>query len=445
MNLTDQFISAIRAIQYVKLPQRVILHARACVLDYIGCALAGAKTIASKEQDLVLALSAMQGECSLLGHHAKASMQNAALINGISAHMIELDDGHRVGMLHLGAPIISGLLAVAERERLSTEDFLYGVIIGYEVAIRLACAVQPGCKLRGYHATGTCGTVGVAMGIAAALHYDFEQSESAFSAAVTSAAGVLEMIEGDSELKPYNAGRAAMDGLTAAMIGRARFKAPDDALGGKRGFLRIMTDEAKLQYLTDFTDSQYMIEQIYQKPYAACRHCHAPIEAALIISNEGIDISQIERVHVRTYKLAVAGHEHTKIAGTNSAKMSIPYSVAVALIRGSAGMDDYADKFISNVQILELTKKVHVEEDAELTPLCPQKRVAIVEAVLQDGSHKQVRVDYPKGEPENPITPAELMAKFMDLATWSGVKIDTAERIADTILYGDVLSVFEKL
>ena len=280
-----------------------------------GVALAGATILKDKEQKVLESLDEL-GSCHVFCSDKTTSVNIAALLNGISAHVIELDDGHRIGMLQLGAPIISALLAVAEKENLSSHDFLSGIIVGYEVAIRLACAVQPGCKLKGYHATGTCGTVGAAMGIAAALHFDLGQMKSAFSAACTSAAGLLEMIEGDTEMKPYNAGRAAMDGVMAAYIGKARFKAPEDALGGKRGFLKVMTDEPKMEYLTEFDGEKYMIETIYMKPYAACRHCHPSIEAALNIRNQlGFDINEIEEIHVDTYKLAVAGHDHTEIKG----------------------------------------------------------------------------------------------------------------------------------
>ena len=322
---------------------------------------------------------------------------------------------------------------MAEKEQLSSQDFFRGIIIGYEVAIRLACAVQPGCKLRGYHATGTCGTIGAAMGIAAALHFNKEQMTSAFSAATTSASGLLEMIEGDTELKPYNAGRAAMDGIAAAYIGKVRFKAPEDALGGKRGFLKVMTDEPKMEYLTNFCSDKLMIETIYMKPYAACRHCHPSIEAALNIRKQvGFNISEIQSIHVNTYKLAVAGHDHTEIKGMNSAKMSIPYSLAVALYTGKAGMDEFTDRYVSDKSIQTITDMVTVSDVDELTVLCPQKRVAEVMVNTKNGVFFK-RVDYPKGEPENPLTQEELEEKFRGLAMYGGLNSAECDEVINEI------------
>ena len=436
-NITDVFIENIKDFQTDSFPERIINTAKMCMLDYFGCTLAGTRFYGNQMNHFLKGFPE-KGTCSLIGGFGqRATLQTAALLNGISAHAIELDDGHRIGMLHLAAPIISALLAVAEKERIHTNDFLRGIVVGYEVAIRLACCVQPDCKLKGYHATGTCGTLGAAMGIATALHFDKEQMKSSLSAAITSAAGVLEMIEGDTELKPYNAGRAAMDGVTAAYIGKARFKAPEDALGGKRGFLKVMANEPKLRYLTDFDDDKLMIETIYMKPYAACRHCHPSIEAALNIRKmKGFQLEEVEDIHVDTYKLAVAGHDHVNIAGVNSAKMSIPYSLAVSLYTGKGGLDEFTETYIGNPEVQAITNKVTVSDKDELTALCPQKRIAEVTVKTTQGIFKK-RVDYPKGEPENPLFQQELEDKFCGLAMYGGLTSDECDKVISEINKSD--------
>lgn len=415
-NITDLFVNGIISLYKRELSGKVCDTAKSVLLDYFGVRLAGARI--------------MSEQCNKLSENIGNTMQNKALIGGIYAHAIELDDGHRIGMVHPGSPVISALLAVAGEYSVSQEDLLRGIVVGYEVTIRLACAIQPGHKLKFYHATGTCGTVGVSMGIAAMLGFDFEQTKSAFSAATTSAAGILEMIDGDTQMKPYNAGRAAMDGVTAAFIGKARFKCPIDALGGKRGFLKVMTDAPKLQYITDFTDGKYMIESIYRKPYAACRHCHPSIEAALTLrEREGFSVDDVEEINITTYKLAVEGHNHTQIEGNNSAKMSIPYSLAVALCTGKAGIDEYTDERVKDVSVLRMAEKVRVSANDELSALCPQKRVAIVTIKTGTGEFAE-RVEYPKGEPENPLTSAEMEEKFRGLAQYGGL---TSQECDDVI------------
>lgn len=405
-SLTDSFLVHVLHIED-NITANTLLQARCCLLDYLSVFIGGSRNI------------------------ALISNIPSSLRMGMAAHVLELDDGHRRGAVHVGATVFSALMAVAEKEKLSTQDFLFGAIVGYEATIRLACAVQPGNKLRGYHATGTCGTVGAALGIAAALHYNVEQMNTTLAAAVTSAAGVLEMQEDNSALKPYNVGRAAMDAVAAAYIGRCGLKGPKDALGGKRGFLKVMTDNPHTEYLTNFNSDVLCIEQIYQKVYATCRHAHPAIEAALALRGS-VKIEDIEKIEVRAYKLAVEGHDHREIASISSAKMSIPYSVAVALVTGEAGLNTFTKETISNSSILSLAKKVQVVIDDELTDQSPAKRASIVTIITTSGTFTK-QIDYPKGEPENPLSRQELEEKFRGLAMYGGLTKDKCDEVINEI------------
>ena len=408
--IANVFLKSIQSLAETSLPKSVLLKARECFMDYMSCLLGARHSV-----DLV----------------TESATLSTALKYGYLAHLLELDDGHRKGAVHVGSTVFSALLAESRRQRMSCDDFLLGAVVGYEATVRLACAVQPGNKLRGYHATGTCGTVGAALGIAAALHYTIDQMNTTLAAAVTGAAGVLEMQEDDSDLKPYNVGRAAMDAVAAAYIGRSGMKGPKDALGGRRGFLKVMTDEPRLEYLTDFTSKAFCIEQIYQKVYAACRHAHPAIEAALAL-RDTIVIEEIEHVKVRTYKLSIAGHDHKEVSGISSAKMSIPFSVAVALIKGNAGLKAFTEETVADNRIIELARKVDVEEDELLTAQSPAKRASVVTVQTGIGTFAK-QVDYPKGEPENPLSKEELEDKFRELAMYGGLTTEECDAVIDEI------------
>lgn len=410
MSLSDIFLSHVLHIED-SVTENTLLQARRCLLDYLSVCIGGRRCL---------------GLTSDIPYPVRM---------GMAAHVLELDDGHRRGAVHVGAIVFSALMVVAEKEKLSSQDFLLGAIVGYETTVRLACAIQPGNKLRGYHATGTCGTVGAALGIAAALHYTVEQMNTTLAAAVTSAAGVLEMQEDDSDLKPYNVGRAAMDAVAAAYIGQTGLKGPKDALGGKRGFLSVMTDDPHSEFLTDFKSDTLCIEQIYQKVYAACRHAHPAIEAALALRGSA-KTEEIEKIEVRAYKLAVAGHEHTEIASVSSAKMSIPFSVAVALITGEAGLKAFTEETVTNSAILSLAKKVEVVEDEELTVLSPAKRASIVTIYTALGTFAK-QIDYPKGEPENPLMIEEQEAKFRELAIYGGLTTEECDEVIKEVWKDD--------
>ena len=435
-SIIDRFVDNIIGISTSTLPERLDAHVRRHLLDYLGVTLAGAAMQNAKVQTLLDLMP--KGDSFIIGTCRKTDLFSALFINGINSHFIELDDGHRLGMLHLEAPIYTALLSLYEKESISRNDFVKGVVVGYEVAIRLAMSIQPSHKLMGYHATGTCGTIGVAAAVASALHYDAIEMKNTLSAAMTSAAGLLEMIVDDSELKPFNVGRAVVDGLIAAYSGKAGFNAPKDTLGGKRGFLAVASETPNVDILLNFDFSSYMIEGSYMKSYAACRHLHPAIEGALsIATNDNFDWKKIASVTVDAYHLAVFGHDHQVITSTNSAKMSIPYSVAIALINKSANMEDYFAENISSVDVLDLAKKVYVRDSEELTKLCPARRVSIVTVLMNDGTEIKKRVDYPKGEPENPLSREELEEKFRCLAMYGGLTSAECDEVINEVWKDD--------
>lgn len=413
-NVSDIFTDHLHSISSGILPPEVAEQAELCILDYRGCVRAGAKITATKGEAFLDAVARQGGDCAVPGFSRKTTVQNAALLSAMCAHSTELDDGHRFGMIHLGASIMSALLPVAELESLPHESVLKGVVAGYDAAIRLAMAMQPSHKLRGYHASGTCGTVGSAVAVSVAMGLTRDQLKSAIAAGAASAAGLLEMQENSSELKPYNLAQAAVCGINAAYSAKAGFVGPDDPIGGRRGMLAAMCQDPNLEALTDFEAHPYEIMRIYRKIYAACRHCHPAIEAAIELRRRhAIKPDQVALVLVRTYKLAVPGHDHKEIRSVASAKLSIPFSVALALVKESAGYADYNEDSAADNQVLDLADKVEISVDENISSWCPEKRAAVVAISLCDGRTFDYEVDYPKGEPENPVSREEINAKFL--------------------------------
>ncbi len=414
-SITETFIAGLID-KSQTIPYSVMQQARKVLLDYLGVLVGGKKYLEEKHPELVTAAP------------------SAAFLYGFAAHVLELDDGHRHGMIHLGASIVSAVFDVAKKEDLHSDEVLRGIVMGYEVAVRCARAIQPGHKERGYHVSGTCGTIGSAMGIAFARGYSKEQMKSTLACAVSSAAGVLEIQEQASEMKPYNLGRAAMASEVAAQVGKLAMPGPDDILGGKRGFLAALTDTPKPEFLTDFKDEKYCIEGIYQKVHAACRHCHPAIDATIDMRKDlNLKPDQIDRIEVHTYKLAVGSHDHTQIMGISSAKLSTPYAVALAIVKGSAGYADYNEANLADDAIKMLTRKVSVIEDENLTAQSPAVRGARVTIYLKDGNIYEAPCLYPKGEPEHPLTQEELEEKFRGLALYGGLTQKECNEVIEEI------------
>ena len=409
-NITETFIAGLVK-KSQEIPYDVMQQARKVLLDYLGVLVGGKKYLEAKHPELI------------------ASAPSNAFLNGFAAHVLELDDGHRHGMIHLGASIVTAVLDAAKKGNLKSDDVLCGIVMGYEVAVRCARAIQPGHKERGYHVSGTCGTIGSAMGISFACKYNEEQLKSTLACAVSSAAGVLEIQEQASELKPYNVGRAATAGVVAAQVGKLAILGPNDILGGKRGFLAALTDTPKPEFLIDFSNDDYAIMGIYQKVHAACRHCHPAIDATIDMRNDlNLKPEQIDHIEVRTYKLAVGSHDHTDIMGISSAKLSTPYAVALAVVKGSAGYADYNKANLDDYNIQLITRKVRVIEDENLTAQSPAVRGAKVTIYLKDGNVYEAPCLYPKGEPDTPGRRGAQNGSTQEVYDLTGDRRSTDER-----------------
>lgn len=419
VNITEAFIDGLIA-KANEIPLSVTDQAKKCLLDYLGILIGGRKFIRDVHPELFDAFE------DAAPYHA--------LVNGFCAHALELDDGHRHGMIHLGASIVTAVLEATKGKEVPYGKILCGIVMGYEAAVRCARSIQPGHKMRGYHVSGTCGTIGSAMGVAYVYGFNKAQLKSTLACAVSSAAGVLEIQEEASEMKPYNVGRAAMDGLVAAQMGRLAMPGPDDVLGGKRGFLAALTDTLNPEYLTNISNEDYVIEGIYQKVHAACRHCHPAIDATLDMRKDlRLQPEQIERIEVHTYKLAVGSHDHTDIRGISSAKLSTPFSVSLAIVKGSAGYADYNEENLNDYWIKKLIQKVEVVEDEKLTEQSPAVRGARVTIYLKNGVEYEAQCLYPKGEPENPLTQEELQNKFRGLAMYGGLSLAEGDEVISEI------------
>ncbi len=445
-NKTDKLIDHLFEMKNSSFSVDIIHQVKRCLLDYLGVTFAGAKLLDQKVYDILNFSRSQLYNITAIGLRRKTDIYTATLVNGLNSHVAELDDGSRYGAIHPGSPIFSTLLPLAEKEKTNTNVFINAVVLAYETAILLSSAVQPSHYIKGYHPTATCGSIGAAVGAATLLGFNRKQFKDTFSAAAITASGSLKVIEDGSELKPYNAGNAALNGLMAAITAGSNFAGPEDVLSGDTGFLAMMAQDNR--FMNCFNHETPLINKVYVKPYAACRHAHPSIEAALKIKNSTqFNINEIKRITIKTYKGVIGKHDTKSVSNPYSAKMSIPFSVAVALIKGGADINDFTIENISDSKIISLTNKIFIEADNELSALVPDKRVAIVEIDFGNNVILKERVDFPKGEPENPMTDIEINEKFQSLIHFSGKSQVTSDSIIDKVwnLEREFNNLFEHL
>ena len=426
MNRSHDFITALDELQRKPIPERVLARARRSILDYLAVTCAGAEFQRAKLEKYFDFARPEHGEFKAIGTGEELALKEAVFLNGLNAHALDFDDGTNSGIIHLGSPIFSLLLPLAQRYGTSLDELLRAAVMGYEASYTMAVSIQPAHKAMGYHATGTCGTLGAVIAASYMLGFDSEERFQAFACACVAASGMLKVLDDGSELKPYNVAKTSLLALTALQLAKAGFKGHHDPLGG-RGFLKMMTGRDDVEIKPLLLGGTYAIEKSYTKPYASCRYTHPAVEAAIDLRGR-VNPDAIEEIVVRTYDLAVSGHDHTEIHGSYNAKMSIPYSTAVALIYGRAGLQEFSEQTVNDEKVLALTRRVRVEADKSFSDVFPAIQAAELTIKTENGEISK-RVDFPKGEPENPMTDEEFRARYDALMDYGGIAASVSDGI----------------
>jgi 2-methylcitrate dehydratase PrpD len=416
---TRQLASYLASLRFEDLPPDVVQAARVFVLDLLGTMLGAMPTDEVRMASEVIQALGGRPECTVIGFRYRTSCQNAAFMNGLSAHVLELDDTHRDSITHVGAPVIPAALAMAEREGRSGAAFLTAVVAGYEAALRIASAVQPSHWRRGFLSMGTCGTFGAAAAAGFGLGLHADALANALGLAGIQAAGLNSSIYGEGDMgKRLCPSHAASAGIVSALFARTGFTGSTSVVEQRKGFCASFADEYDLARVTDGLGKTFEISRTSLKPYSCCRYNHAAIDGLLdILAAGSIGADAIEAMRVRTYDIAVTNRPHrTHPKTVFDAKMSIPFCLAVVAYARRAGERDFTEASLEDPRLCSLAERVTVEADPDMSRAFPQQWPAEIQVVLRDGRSFSRLVPYPKGEPEAPMSEAEIHDKFRELA-----------------------------
>lgn len=391
---------ALRAvsIRYRGLPAPVKEKARLCLLDWAGCVIAGARRL-----DLSFLADRGPPEAWLAGTGRRASALSAALANGTAAHLLELDDVHEPSIYHPGAPVIAAALAAAQKGRASGRALLEGIVAGYEVSIALGSAIQPDHYCF-WHTTGTMGTLGAAAAAGRILGLDGRGTERALHVAATQASGLWAMMGGGTPAKALHAGRAAHAGLLSALWVREGLGS-SSALDVPRGYL-----EATAGRVGRVDLRRFHILDVGFKLHASCRFTHAAVDGALALRDR-IPEPRSVRVRVARSALRLVGRTPTS---AEAARFSLAWCVAAAFARGRVSPEEFTPRALRDPRIRRVLKRVRVSPDDGLERLYPRRWPAFVDAT-GPGGVRRVRVDFARGDPRNPLTRDEMVAKLSHL------------------------------
>ena len=357
----------------------------------------------------------------------------AALVNGASSHVMEMDDLHRQSIFHPAASILPAVFAAGEKGHVSGCDLIMGILTGYETGIRAALAAGKS-HYEYWHTTATCGTFGAAAGAARILGLESEPFVWALGSAGTQSSGLWEFLTEGAMSKQLHPGKSSMNGLLAALLAQKGFTGSSRIFEGEKGFLMATSDDYDLNVLTDGLGETFHTARNSLKYYASCGHTHSAIEAAIKALREAnLGVAAIRSITVYIYQEALDLIEDVEAHTPYLAKFNLPFCVATALNFGHVDLDDFTTQRLTDSEILRLMGLISVKADPELTRLYPQKWPSRVEIELTNGKRCKGYCEYPKGEPENPISEEELIEKFNKLCG-NIIPDDDKDRIRDLVL-----------
>ena len=433
--------------QYEQATAESIATAKAALLDSFGIMYRGVGEPASKiafntVEEIFAGNKNLDLKASIIGRNLKTDILTASFLNAVSAHSLELDDGHREAQVHLGAVIFPTALAISECYDLSGKELLEAVIVGYELGILLGKIVNPEHRNKGFHSTGTVGTFVAGAVASKLLKLNQDQILNALGLCGTQAAGLLESDHGGSMGKSLHAGKAVYNGLLSALLAKNGFTGAESIFEGDEGFLKTMVldDDYKKEDFS-FEDvlkdvGKVRVKDIYFKKYPFCRHLHSSIDTALKLkASIGEEYNHIENVAVKTYNIA-AEHDNFNPKNLEELRQSLPYAVAITLVLGEVTIDDIdqllewglLEKYstVDKVNIIRnLASKMVVLPDGKLNELYPNKRPANVIIKLDESFRNGVFQNItllPQGDYENPFQLRDLIDKFKKLNPLYDVK-----------------------
>lgn len=406
--------------RFEELPAALVEQAKRHILDTFGAALAGAGSDVAKQARQVFKGEA--GSTLVWGTDQRVGAAQAAMLNGIAAHALELDDTG--GCDHSGAVVLPAVMAALSMSTPSVSEasidgreLITAVVIGYEIGRRVleACGSYSAHNSAGWHSTATCGVFGAAAASARILGLDAQQTLSALGIAGSFSGGLWAFIHDGSQSKRLHSGRAAEGGLLAARFAQQGITGPtklfDDVWGG---FLKTLAaDTAVPEALDAELGRVWKLARCSIKPYAACRGTHSAIDAlGLLLNQLQISADQIEDVQVSLCGFLQDMCGGQDVSTLPAAQMSLRYALAARLVHGHCRLEAYDDEQRRHPRIAHWMSRIRLEVDPQLS----EDGEPVVSVRTVDGRQASLCVEVPLGAPGNPLSDAALEEKFFSLA-----------------------------
>ena len=378
-------------------------------MNWLGCAVGAAHHEAADAALAAVAMLQPAAQASVLGREDKVDMCSAALVNGITSHTFDFDDTHLKTIIHPAGPVGSAVLALAEHTKATGRELIDALVIGIDVSCRVGNAMYPDHYDRGWHITGSTGTLGAAAACARLLKLDEQQTAMALGIAASQPVGMREQF--GTMTKPFHPGGAARAGLMSALLASKGFTASPKALEAPRGMMQTVSTKNDWSEITGELGQRFEISFNSYKPFACGIVIHPSIDACAQLRSQGVTPDQVERIELKVHSLVLELTGNKEPQDGLQAKFSVYHGCAAGLTFGYATEGEFSDEIVTRADMVALRRKVVATVDDSI-----DEASADVTAVLKDGRRVHVFVEHAIGSLQNPMTDANLEAKFHGLS-----------------------------
>ncbi len=437
-NVTRELAAWVKACRLDDIPEDVRREGVRTFFNWLGCAVGGAS---HETVDRVLAAAkpfSGPAAATVIGRGERLDALHAALVNGISSHVLDYDDTHLKTIIHPAGPVASALLAVAELRPASGAALLEALIVGVEVECRIGNAVYPDHYDRGWHITGTAGVFGAAAAIGKLIGLGERQLAWAFGLAATQSSGLREMF--GTMTKSFHPGRAAQNGAMSAFLAEAGFDSSERGIEAPRGFAHVLSNKQDFDEILGDLGMRWEAGLNSYKPFACGIVIHPTIEGCMELREEiGPEVERIASVELRTHPLVLELTGKTEPKTGLEGKFSVFHAAAAALLRADGSPTAFTDEAVNDPALIALRRAVRAQTD----PACAEDAVSIV-VTLDDGRKFEKRIEHAIGSHDRPLSNAQLETKFLRQAALvigeeaSRRLMETAWRLPEFSDAGDV-------
>jgi 2-methylcitrate dehydratase PrpD len=378
-------------------------------LNWLGCAVGATRHEAAEAALAAVNMLQPSPQASVLGRTERVDMASAALLNGITSHTFDFDDTHLKTIIHPAGPVASAVLAMAEHLGSSGREVIDALVLGIDVSCRVGNAMYPDHYDRGWHITGTTGTLGAAAACARLLKLDVQKTAMALGIAASQPIGMREQF--GTMTKPFHPGAAARAGLMSALLAQQGFTASPKALEAPRGMMQTVSTKNDWNEITHELGERFEISFNSYKPFACGIVIHPSIDACAQLRAQGVTPEQVESIELKVHSLVLELTGKKEPVDGLQAKFSVYHGCAAGLTFGYAAEEEFADDIVTRDDVVALRRKVIATVDDSI-----DEASADVTAVLKDGRRVHVFVEHAIGSIENPMTDALLEGKFHGLA-----------------------------